>query len=614
MALPPEYRGIDFSKYGTWEKVVSAIDGKTYYKIPGKDVYFDPTRGRNGTITNTPERVIEQKKNADKAINPQPGIGGQLAQTLVPIAGTAGGIIAANQIANIGTASTAPTGAGILSTGSAAAPATTAAPAVASNVAPAASTAAPIATTAAPAATTSSAAFPVGTAADGGTLMSDGTTAAASSGSSWTTAPANGSLGQIAGGIATGVGAYNTAKGLDNGGEGVRAGTTQMFGGIGSMLGGVGGGAIGAAYGNALGYGLQGDGWKNKAVLAATNPNLFVASMFGFSPIRKTTKQYQQERWGDLAKNKIEGAEAAYQANHPDGDTGVWADGKYAGQKWTFEKALDLATTDPVHFHQVYGNYKTFGNDWNKYTPEQKSKIISGLIQNNLYESKKGDVLIKDEEAAKKVRDQVLAGQLPAAQQPAAAQPQPRVTAAPQPVAQQPAQPQPNMNQRNITIGGNQFTPAQQQQAAQNLQPQNAGMLSIPNYQTAPSATPPIIPPQQPMVNYGQNLGILSTPITGQPRVGGIPGQQPAMSQQQMQQLPIIQMPQQQVPQTQPVTTPVTPVTTSVQPAPQPKVSGAPAVAQNAKKSQEEIIAELNKPNVLAGLFKKATPVPEYMK
>lgn len=184
-----------------------------------------------------------------------------------------------------------------------------------------------------------------------------------------------------AGGLATALGGYKTYDAFQHGGKGMRTGMSTLGAGIGTMLAPGIGTVVGALAGNALGYG---------------------AKKMGL--VHKTTKQTEQERWGKLSP----AAQGLYAANHPENDSGVWQTGKYAGQKWTFDKALDLAREDPTHFVGVLGNVETFGNDWLKYTPEQQKAIVSGLVNNGLYKADKGDVRIRDKNLALAIRDQVL--------------------------------------------------------------------------------------------------------------------------------------------------------------------------------------------------------------
>lgn len=126
---------------------------------------------------------------------------------------------------------------------------------------------------------------------------------------------------------------------------------------------------------------------------------------------RKKVKDYQKERWGNLEKDGIANAAQIYAINHPDGDDSTWDTGKYAGHKWTMEKALDLAKEDPRGFHHVLGNYQTFGNDYGSYDEQKKSAIVSALVNEGLYKSHKGDVLISDQKRAREIRDRILSGQ-----------------------------------------------------------------------------------------------------------------------------------------------------------------------------------------------------------
>lgn len=197
-----------------------------------------------------------------------------------------------------------------------------------------------------------------------------------------------------AGPLAIASGGYNTLKSWQHGGQGIRGAAGTLGAGIGTILLPGLGTIAGAIAGNAIGYGLDKSGLMHK-----------------------TTKQTQQSRWEKLANRGVPNVDAAYQANHGQGD-GTWETGKYAGQKWSFEKAQDLARQDPTHFQHVYGNLDTFGADWANYTDEQQKAITAGLVANGLYKSNKGDIVVKDKAAAMKIKDQVLAGAPPEAAKP----------------------------------------------------------------------------------------------------------------------------------------------------------------------------------------------------
>jgi hypothetical protein len=261
----------------------------------------------------------------------------------------------------------------------------------------------------------SSTATPIGSMMDGSTMMSDGSVLPMSpTGLEPTTSlfEAPGLGGQILGGAAALKGGYDSVNAWQHGGSG-RAGLTQLGAGLGTMVGGPLGSAVGAVGGNLLGYGMQGDGWKNNATLVALGPigwTALAAKKFGL--IHQTTKQAQQERWSGLANdNKDPNLQAAYLANHPEGDDGIWKDGKYAGQKWSFEKANDLAKTGN-DFNLAFGSVQAGGDDWLTLTPDVQQKITNKAAQEGLYYSKKGDILVNDKERFKQIKDEVIGGNM----------------------------------------------------------------------------------------------------------------------------------------------------------------------------------------------------------
>lgn len=280
---------------------------------------------------------------------------------------------------------------------------------------------------------------PVGTAANGGTLMSDGTIQAADAGSSWTAAP--GTAGQVLGAAAAIKGGYDTINALQNGGKGLRTGLAETGGGIGSMVAGPVGGAIGAIGGNILGYGLKDNGWKNHLALAAVAPPLELLRLAGFNPIHETTRQNAQKHTAGLLgigkddkqwQDYVKGMRAQYN-EAPKDPTKAFA-GQYA--TWDEYKKAGLKADDLTG---VYGNLDTFGPEWAKLTFDQQKAVTQGIINAGLYDSKKGEVLITDKEAAKKIKDSVIGSPKTAAPtplKPADSQPQ----AAPQPTVGRPQQ------------------------------------------------------------------------------------------------------------------------------------------------------------------------------
>lgn len=138
----------------------------------------------------------------------------------------------------------------------------------------------------------------------------------------------------------------------------------------------------------------------------------------------KSTKEMQAERWGALMDAGVPNAEVAYAANHPDGDTGKWSSGKYAGQDWTFEKAADLAREDPTHFQHVLGNYQALGNEYSSLNDAQQKAFTSQALAEGLYNANKGDVLINNQDRAKSILAGILGQQptMPAAVMPGTSQ------------------------------------------------------------------------------------------------------------------------------------------------------------------------------------------------
>lgn len=127
---------------------------------------------------------------------------------------------------------------------------------------------------------------------------------------------------------------------------------------------------------------------------------------------QESTKDYQKRVYDDLIESGIKGAQANYQTKLTQDaapGAGTWDTGKYAGQKWSFEKANDLAKTDPTTFANSYGVLKTFGNDWSdKYTQEQKNQMLLRFANEGLFKSKKGVIDITDPEKAKQIAATII--------------------------------------------------------------------------------------------------------------------------------------------------------------------------------------------------------------
>lgn len=255
---------------------------------------------------------------------------------------------------------------------------------------------------------------PVATAADGSTLTTmspevipgAGATSAPTAGSFWTSAPENGSAGQIASGAAAAYGTYRAIDDWQHGGSG-RAGLTTAGAGVGNIIGGPVGGAIGAAYGNIMGYGLQGKGWKNHVALALTNPALEAGRLMGWSPVRKTTKQYEAERTQDLLdmsddKDWQNTVMHFRSVEHPEGDK---------GENFSAKDALAANNKDGKVLWGSSAMLKQFGPDYfTKLSEPQREELSRTLSNRGLISNSKGDWQIKDSDAANAIRDEILSG------------------------------------------------------------------------------------------------------------------------------------------------------------------------------------------------------------
>lgn len=217
-------------------------------------------------------------------------------------------------------------------------------------------------------------------------------------------------LGNAAAAAAIAKGGYDTYKGWEQGGKGVRSGLTTAGAGIGTLLlPGLGTG-VGAAAGNVLGYGLQGSGWKNDAALLAMTGGmgapLVIARRMGVPLMHKTTRQVQQEHSQQLSE--LDPKNQQWQ-NYLGGMRNQVANKEtpFAGKYKTFDeyKAAGLEAGDLTG---VYGNLKAFGPDWSKLNLGQQQKVTQGLIDAGLYSSKKGEVVVSDEDKARQIKDSVL--------------------------------------------------------------------------------------------------------------------------------------------------------------------------------------------------------------
>ncbi len=413
-------QNIDVTNYQSWRKIVTP-SGREGYIVPGSGLVYDPfmsrSRGQNVFFQNNQAEVDARQQAEDerrRAIKRQEEASSPLGQA-IPIVGAVGGALAARAGMNylsspleqaqlaIAQKTLGATG-GQAAAGSAGG--ITAAPAVAAE------SAAPLAGSAGSSFLEAAApAEAIGQNADG-SFMFAGDTLPAPSGFSLS---GIGSAGNYLLPAAGALGAFNLLSSENGPARGALQGAASgaamgsYFGPPGAILGGAIGGVAG------------------------------LAESFFDNP---STKEIEKKRWGNLADSGITDAQSAFLANHPVGDTSIYQDGPRKGQKWNFENALEDAKADPSHFRLVYGNYDTFGNDWSSYAPDQQDAIVSRLAHEGLYSSSKGDILIKNKERARQIKDEVLSGKVPSAVTPAVALKTQGITTPP-PMATQPGIPRP---------------------------------------------------------------------------------------------------------------------------------------------------------------------------
>lgn len=134
-----------------------------------------------------------------------------------------------------------------------------------------------------------------------------------------------------------------------------------------------------------------------------------------------STEAKSMKRWAGVAKDNPGWADYYGKAHYEQNEKGewvkkakaptdgTWQTGKYAGEKWTFEKALDRAKDNPDDFRGIYAIASTYGDAWFGYSDEQQREIVRRNIAANNFRPSKGDVIMDDPEKARKIRDEVLA-------------------------------------------------------------------------------------------------------------------------------------------------------------------------------------------------------------
>ena len=419
--LQQDLNGFDINNPSSWgtSSYHDPSTGSTWYLFPhSNDQYFNPETGKYGL----PPTLAANAQNKLQGAANTPSLTQQIMPIVGGAVGTGGGILAAHEAAGLFSGGAKAGGTAGTTGATAVTPAATGGAAASTGASAAGSSGGILGSGA------SSGAVPVGTAANGGTLMSEGSIAGASAGDagaagsgataagssggildSLSEAPATGSIGQIAGAAGALYGGYNTINDWQHGGSG-RTGLTEAGAGVGEMAGGPIGAGIGAIYGNIMGYGLQGNGILNHLALLGTNPLLEVGRDLGFNVIHETTRQNAEKHTSQLLdqakndptyQNYVSAMRQQFSAPPPDpshtfGKYATWDEAKTAG--------LDASTLTGV-----YGNLNTFGPEWAHLSQQQRLNVTQAMINNGLYDSKKGEVIITDPDKAMSIYDDMKA-------------------------------------------------------------------------------------------------------------------------------------------------------------------------------------------------------------
>jgi len=439
------FPGTDYNNYQSWEQVVTP-DGQTYYQVPGNPGYvYDPVAsaasGRRVFHAN-PKTAIdaqaEQKRQQDKA-NKQAEFNSSPIGQLLPVAGTTGGLILAHEIMkpSVSVIRDLGNGTALMSDGS------IKAVEAATKTASTAAAQGAIGSNAASGGVKATLLPPGAEVGEGGSVTIQGTVpppgkviqqdgsiidsetgqmvgrvvqgalgayqiynginsfkddkiggalGVASGAANVGAALGSETAGSFAGPITAVKGGYDVMNSWQHGGEGIRSAGAELGAGIGTMIAPGIGTLVGAAAGNVLGYGLD-----------------------KLGIMHKTTKQHQQENWGKVvddpnASDYWKNAAAVHDQTMNSDMRGKDA----SGEAWTLDNVINKINSgdaaETANFRTgAIGHQRVFGNDWGNYTPEQQDDIIRGLAAEGLYKGDHGDVVITNEEAAKKIRDEVLA-------------------------------------------------------------------------------------------------------------------------------------------------------------------------------------------------------------
>lgn len=180
---------------------------------------------------------------------------------------------------------------------------------------------------------------------------------------------------------------------------------------------------------------------ENPYYQIAFNPYMYAAvkGMDAVGLNKESTRDTAKRHTGQLLKQSEDPGYQAYvqgmreQYNSAPPDPSKPFAGKY-GSWGEYEKA----GLEADNLTGVMGNIESFGQDWSKLNFDQQKAVTQALIDAKQYESKKGEVLVKDQNKAREIYDTVSKGgfKIPVA-------PAPTVTPLTKPAVQAVATPTP---------------------------------------------------------------------------------------------------------------------------------------------------------------------------
>jgi len=206
--------------------------------------------------------------------------------------------------------------------------------------------------------------------------------------------------------VAPGLGSYLGIPGAILGAKGIFDATQMKDKKKAALAGGLSGGGMGLGLSAAAPLlGLGPIGWGGIALMAAGGAGL------GGLLAHKSTRDVAKEHTAKLAgqgggdsvwQDYLGGMRQQY--NSAPTDPSKPFAGKY--KSWDEYKKAGLEAGDLTG---VYGNLNTFGPDWAHLNFDQQKAVTQALINGDLYQSKKGEVVVTDKARAKVLADQALA-------------------------------------------------------------------------------------------------------------------------------------------------------------------------------------------------------------